>query len=305
MDAATARLEPIPEPHDAGTADLSVVITTKDRPDMFRRAAESAASVPGLIVDVIAVDDGSADPLVAPGHPDVRVLRHDVAQGANIARNAGLAVARGTWVMFLDDDDELDGDGVAAEVALLEHHGASAAALGTLVTIDENSGERERHVPNPLPRGTDWLAADRWTGRHAHNGLVVSGQVLRKVGGFHPGIRSWTHDELFLRLLMEVDLLTVPETVYYMYENSQRSTVRQQHLRRAQGIRDTLERHDEIHGATPIVTSNLMSAVGLHYARARQWRPAREAFAAALRADPTGRLVWVRMARALSGDRAA
>ena len=61
--------------------------------------------------EMIVVDDGSTD-------DSVRVMRNAIAgdarftiveqtnQGVAVARNTGLDMARGTWVCFIDPDDE-------------------------------------------------------------------------------------------------------------------------------------------------------------------------------------------------------
>lgn len=298
VESRTLRLDP----------ELTVVITTKDRPVLLRRALDSAAAVAdaGLATEIIVVDDSSDTPVDIADSPCSRVLRHATSKGANVARNTGLWAARGRWVLFLDDDDEIVADGVVAAVRALRDHGDDdIAVLGTLTSVDEATGRREDHVPRAIPRGADWLAVPRFDGRHAHNGLIAPVAVLREIGGFDARIKSWTHDEMFLRLLLAVSLRTTDRTVYVMYENPQRSTLRQHHVSRAQGILATLRRHDELHGREPGVTSRLMSAAGLHFARARRWGESREAFARALAASPTNRLVWVRLGRALGGSRRA
>lgn len=299
--------EPIAEDgvHDSRCL-LTIVLTTQNRPQLADRALESALNVDVAGREVVVVDDGSGEPYPDSTDEAVRVIRNDTPQGANTARNRGLGAARGRWVCFLDDDDELVAEGIEASVAELERRQRDdVAVLGTLVSVEERSGKLERHVPHAIPRGADWLAVPRFDGRHAHNGLVVSTATLRAVGGFDPDIKSWTHDELFLRLVLAAEIVTIPETSYFMYEDPGRSTLRQQQLKRAQGILTTLRRHDELHGAQAQVTADLMSAVGLHYARARHWREARQAFGAALKSSPRRRLVWVRIAKAMSGETAA
>src|SRR5699024_7921348 len=52
-------------------------------------------------IEVIVVDDGSPEPVRAPG---ARVIRHDAPHGPAAARNRGLAEARTELVAFLDSD---------------------------------------------------------------------------------------------------------------------------------------------------------------------------------------------------------
>lgn len=55
-------------------------------------------------VEVIVIDDGSKKPLDVSDYPFVRFIRQD-NQGASAARNAGLDIATGEYIAFIDADD--------------------------------------------------------------------------------------------------------------------------------------------------------------------------------------------------------
>jgi len=89
---------------------VSVVITTYKRPHLVTRAIQSALAQTLENFEVIVVVDGP-DPeaeavLDQIEHPKFRfiVLPQNVKLAG--ARNAGVKEAQGTWVAFLDDDDE-------------------------------------------------------------------------------------------------------------------------------------------------------------------------------------------------------
>ncbi|MFN0030360.1 MAG: glycosyltransferase family 2 protein [Acidimicrobiales bacterium] len=90
-------------------ADVSVVIPTWNRRTVLARTVNSALAQRGVNVEVIVVDDGSADDTAtamgALADRGVRLIRHEQSVGVADARNAGLAVATAPWVAFLDDDD--------------------------------------------------------------------------------------------------------------------------------------------------------------------------------------------------------
>ncbi len=88
--------------------EVTVVITTRDRPALVARAVESALAQTLQAIEVIVVDDASAEPLrLARADTRLQIIRRTSSTGVCAARNAGLSVARGRWVTFLDDDDEL------------------------------------------------------------------------------------------------------------------------------------------------------------------------------------------------------
>jgi mycofactocin system glycosyltransferase len=98
LDAGLAH----PEPAAARTDDVTVVVPVKDRPAGLDRLLTALRADPATAdLPVVVVDDGSAEPVTAPG---ARVLRHDVARGPAAARNAGLRAVRTPFVAFLDSD---------------------------------------------------------------------------------------------------------------------------------------------------------------------------------------------------------
>jgi glycosyltransferase involved in cell wall biosynthesis len=91
---------------------VSVIIPCYNGAAFLRETVDSALrqTIPPL--DVIVVDDGSTDDSAAIAEsygPLVRVIRQR-NQGESVARNVGIAAARGDYLMFLDADDLLAPD---------------------------------------------------------------------------------------------------------------------------------------------------------------------------------------------------
>jgi GT2 family glycosyltransferase len=88
---------------------VTFLISTCNRRDVLLRTLEELADVDrqgGMITETIVVDnastDGTAD-AVASAFPEVQLIRQKRNTGA-CAKNAGLAEARGEFIVFLDDD---------------------------------------------------------------------------------------------------------------------------------------------------------------------------------------------------------
>ena len=92
--------------------NISVVITTKDRPHSFRNALISLFQQTTLPGEIIIVDDGSSQKvsfgdikqLNRIGIP-VFLIRNEQSVGVSKARNSGISVATMKFIAFLDDDD--------------------------------------------------------------------------------------------------------------------------------------------------------------------------------------------------------
>jgi glycosyltransferase involved in cell wall biosynthesis len=95
-----------------GTNDplVSAVIPTRCRPQLLGVAIHSALRQTWHSIEVIVVVDGPDPQTVASlgkiTDPRLRVIVLAESCGGSEARNAGVRVARGDWIAFLDDDDE-------------------------------------------------------------------------------------------------------------------------------------------------------------------------------------------------------
>jgi glycosyltransferase involved in cell wall biosynthesis len=92
------------------TVCVSVIIPTRNRPELVVKAVASALRQDFESLEVIVVIDGEdAQTRVALGSfvdARLRVIDLPIRVGGAEARNAGVQAARGEWVAFLDDDDE-------------------------------------------------------------------------------------------------------------------------------------------------------------------------------------------------------
>jgi glycosyltransferase involved in cell wall biosynthesis len=100
--------------------DLSIVIPTRDRRERLIATLDAldAQRVDGAQVEVVVVDNGSADGTVAALGKRAGVLPVTVLQepreGASFARNRALEAARGRVALLLGDDMVPVGDGLLA-----------------------------------------------------------------------------------------------------------------------------------------------------------------------------------------------
>ncbi len=179
--------------------EVTVVIPTKDRPQLLALALRSVLEQQDVRLRVVVVDDGSSVPVPAGlrADPRVRVLRQPLAVGVCAARNLGLAAVESPWVAFLDDDDlwaprklrrQLD---VAAATG---HRWVCSAAVtfraGQLLDIAElpESDDVSRAVlrGNVIPGSA--------------SSVLAEADLVRAVGGFDPSLPSMEDWDLWVRL---------------------------------------------------------------------------------------------------------
>lgn len=109
-------------------ATISVIIPVYNSEACVRRAAESVLVQLNESVELILVNDGSTDRSgeicdeYSRTNPQVKVV-HKANGGVSTARNAGLSVADGEYIVFMDSDDYL-APNACEELAkvIREHH---------------------------------------------------------------------------------------------------------------------------------------------------------------------------------------
>ncbi len=85
--------------------------------------------------EIVVVDDASTDGSVAAvepflSDPRVKLVVSGINKGEWGARAAGIATARGEWIIGLDSDDEFLQGGLSMIQAAVEDHGAEFERLG-------------------------------------------------------------------------------------------------------------------------------------------------------------------------------
>lgn len=202
---------------------ISCVIPTRDRIQMVQRAIASVLAQERPCDEIVVVDDGSVDGTadrLAARFPQVRLLRLP-GVGPGRARNAGVGLATGEVLMFLDSDDEWTPDHVQRLLPLL--NGGCAVAYGTARTLDLVSGG-EFLIPDRGvgPTGACFDALLRWCFL-VPSAMAVSRAAFDRVGGFvlNDLGEDWG---LFLQLAQHYPFgFAGPEpiTVRYLHEGSQ------------------------------------------------------------------------------------
>lgn len=87
---------------------VSIVVVTFNRGNLINACLESLKKqiYPQDHYEIIVVDDGSVDNTaqLAKAHMGVQVITHVKNSGISVARNTGLAAAKGEIIVYIDDD---------------------------------------------------------------------------------------------------------------------------------------------------------------------------------------------------------
>lgn len=133
-DPATVRHATAPE---APPPQVSVLIRSLDRPQLAQALQSVATQTwPAIEVVVVAVRrEHSAMPERVGAHP-LRLVTTEADRSRSVAANVALDVARGDYLLFLDDDDWLLPEHLARLVAALQAHPQALAAYAGVALVD-------------------------------------------------------------------------------------------------------------------------------------------------------------------------
>jgi hypothetical protein len=112
---------------------VSVIMAARDAAASLPMAAASIQRQTWRDLELLIVDDGSADETAAVGEAlaradsRIRLLRNDIPAGAAAARNRGLEASAGAYVTFQDADDWAHPERLERQVAAVSRHGAAAS----------------------------------------------------------------------------------------------------------------------------------------------------------------------------------
>jgi GT2 family glycosyltransferase len=211
---------------------LSVIIPTFRRRHELAACLKSVAQVdyPRTAFEVIVVDDGSPmrlDDIVAPFKEllDITLIRQ-VNAGPAAARNAGASRARGSCLVFLDDDCAPAPDYLSILSARAAQAPDSAVGGRTINALTRNMFSTASQKLNDYLYS--YLNADENRARFlTSNNMLIPTQIFRELKGFDTTFRLAAFEDVDLcdRLVAHgYNILYVPQAVIY---HSHRMTLRQ------------------------------------------------------------------------------
>lgn len=184
--------------------EVSVVIPTHRRAALVVRAVESALAQTERAIEVVVIVDGpdaaTVAALQAVAEPRLRVDVLPARRGIGAARNAGVQVARGRWVAFLDDDDEWAPGKLAAQLAVATASTHAHPIVAGRVAARDDAGAVcvwPRRLPAPGEPLDEYLFVRRtpqWGETLIHTSTILVDRVLAAAMPFDEQLRK--HEDL-------------------------------------------------------------------------------------------------------------
>jgi glycosyltransferase involved in cell wall biosynthesis len=192
---------------------VSVVIATRNRRALLSETIATVQEQSFADWELIVVDDASTDdtPAYLAGIRDARIrcIRRDVHGERSAARNAGLADARGTFVMFLDDDDLLRTTALESLVTALTDEPNAVAAAASCRILQRNGDSVKVYRPSKQVTRVIWRELlFGWWSNSGQN--LYRTAVVRDIGGFDTALSHCEDRKLWLAIAMRGPVCVVP-----------------------------------------------------------------------------------------------
>lgn len=265
---------------------FSVTITTYNRSELLPRALESVLAQTFRDFELIVVDDGSTDDtrdlVAAYTDPRIRYVFQENS-GLSAARNRGVAASNGTYVTFLDDDDEALPEWLTRFSGLVDGAQPAVVSCGMLFVDDRGQPLLELRSKRVGGSSSRTKALFR-TGAYA-----VRRDVFDAAGGYAEGAGRSENTEFSIRLValcMEQEL-GISSTSEMLLRANRHSSQRGYYEGKLIGAEFILNQHRALFETNPHKHATYLSVAGINAARIGDFRKARQYLIRAIRVRPT------------------
>lgn len=223
---------------------VSVVIPAYNHARFLAEAVASVHAQSYSRWEVIVVDDGSVDDTAAVAARLAGVRYHRQPNGgASAARNAGIRLSRGSYLVFLDADDRLLPHALTAGVGVMERRPECAFTSGRYVLVGPEAELLERPEQRcPSRDHYAELLRGNYIGMHAT--VVYRRGAVEAAGGFDVATPSCEDYDLYLRIARSHPVCCHSELVAeYRQHGTNKSADPARMLRASMAVLDRQRKH--------------------------------------------------------------
>jgi len=199
-----------------------VVVPLYNKQAYVRRCVDSVLSQTFGDFELIIVDDGSTDESadIASAYHDSRIrLIRQANGGVSVARNRGIAEARGKWVAFLDADDEWLPRKLEKVADCAAKFPQAGAIYGRTAQIKGGQQIIPAAKTAAEPLLVDYLSLVTFDGPAMNSSsTAIRADVFNSAGTFPEGVKITEDLDMWLRVACTTEVVHIPEvlSIYHL-----------------------------------------------------------------------------------------
>lgn len=197
---------------------VTIIMPCFNRLDTIEAAVESVSSQVYTNWELLLVDDGSTDGTrewcqqKAAKNERIQLIALKANRGVSHARNQGLAVAKGTYIAYLDSDNVWDPRYLAAMVGAFSREPTAQALYSGLYRYTGNATEPSGVLFGPLNRAL--LFNKNYVDL---NSFCHTREAYQQCGGFDETLPRFVDWDLIRRYSQQIRLCSVPVILTHYY----------------------------------------------------------------------------------------
>ena len=202
---------------DNSIVNVSVIIPTYNRKNLLKRALHSVSNQTFVPQEIIVVDDGSSDGTkdwVLERFPDVRYIYQDNS-GVSSARNSGIKEAIGSWIAFLDSDDEWMSNKLERQEGVINSF--QEAWLCHTNEIWIRNGVRVNQMKKHQKYGGNVFENCLDICRISPSSVLIKKEVFEMVGLFDESLKVCEDYDLWLRITAVLPVIFLDQPLIIKY----------------------------------------------------------------------------------------
>ncbi len=210
---------------------VSVVIPTYSRPIYLKRCIDSVLKQTYSNIEIIVVDDNNPDTREREetqsvmqeyaDNPKVKYIKHEHNKNGSAARNTGWKSANGSYISFIDDDDEMKPNRVKRQIECLMGLDDSWGVCYTAYSVVKESGTIHTSTENRY--GDCYVdALSRTFYVLGGSNLMLRKQVVDSVNGFDESFARNQDIEFLVRILEHNKIAYINEDLLIVHQEGER-----------------------------------------------------------------------------------
>ncbi len=181
---------------------VSIIIPTRNRSELVKRAIRSALNQSYDNVEVVVIDDGSAPEHLAAlsefEAPGLTILKNQTNRGGPYSRNRGWKSCNGDFIIFLDDDDQIEPEKVELQIRKFKELDDPEVGVVTSHAVDYRSSEKQ--IKYNRIRGDIHSKVLKSYELHGIETMMIRKSCIEQINGFDPDLVANQEYDLIVRL---------------------------------------------------------------------------------------------------------